>query len=105
MTVKLRPTLTYQDSLRAVGAWLDIRGYREVRIFEDADALVVEAACGKSEAAAAKEVFRLDSERIQRLRLAALSDRGAPRAWPSVPPSAQESTDLVKGDEPTRRPN
>jgi hypothetical protein len=79
---------TYQDGLRAVGAWLDVRGYREIRIVERDGTLVVEAAPATSGQAVQVEVLRFDADRIARLRRAALSDRGAPRAYPRFDPTA-----------------
>jgi hypothetical protein len=89
MARQLSMTSTYQDSLRAVGAWLDVRGYREVRIIEDGGTLVVEASSGTAKVPTPIEVLRFDSERIRRLRNAALNDRGAPR----LPPSDERGTD------------
>jgi hypothetical protein len=36
----VRPT--YQEILRSVGAWLDMRGYQEIRIIEGPEGLAVE---------------------------------------------------------------
>ncbi|HKG26362.1 MAG TPA: hypothetical protein VKB09_11980, partial [Thermomicrobiales bacterium] len=69
MTTRGLPrTFSYQDGLRAVGAWLDVRGYREIRITEEDDALVVEAATGPLCRSSPVEVFRFDAERMMRLR-------------------------------------
>lgn len=73
-------SFSYQDSLRAVGAWLDVRGYREVRIVESDGELVIEAKPGKNPGIATAEVLRFDHAGVLRLRQAALSDRGAPHA-------------------------
>jgi hypothetical protein len=82
----------YQDTLRAVGAWLDVRGYREVRIVEDGETLVVEASPGPAAASAPVEVLRFDAKRMLRLREAARNDRGAPRVW-----SSRQPTDSTAG--------
>lgn len=66
----------YQESLRVVGAWLDIRGYGDVRIVEDDGELVVEASGTVEESADGAERFRLDRESIDRLCRAARNDRG-----------------------------
>lgn len=67
----------YQESLRVIGAWLDIRGFSEVRIIEDAGELVVEASAPTDEVDGATERFRLDRESIERLCRAARNDRGS----------------------------
>ncbi|HEY7034169.1 MAG TPA: hypothetical protein VH482_22715 [Thermomicrobiales bacterium] len=97
---------TYQDTLRAVGAWLDVRGYREVRIVEADGALVVEAATGTVTTPAATEVLRFDAERMLRLREAALCDRGVPRAYPahSLAVSTAWETVPVETEPPLARP-
>jgi hypothetical protein len=84
MTTRCLPrTFSYQDGLRAVGAWLDVRGYHLIRITEEDGALVVEAAAGPPSPSSPVEVLRFDAERMMRLREAALNDRGAPRSYPS----------------------
>ena len=66
----------YQESLRAIGAWLDIRGCRDVRITESAGDLVIVASGGDGEPTAIERI-RLDSDGIGRLCRAARNDRGA----------------------------
>jgi hypothetical protein len=88
MTRQHAPNFTYQDGLRAVGAWLDVRGYREIRIVEHNGALVVEAAPGTTSQSTPVEVLRFDADHMARLRRAALNDRGAPRAYPAFARSA-----------------
>jgi hypothetical protein len=92
MSRRASRSFTYQDALRAVGAWLDVRGYREVRIVEDGGALVVEAS---PSAPAPVEVLRFDAERMHRLREAALSDRGAPRVFSSQELNASAPWDIA----------
>lgn len=89
--LSVSPSFTYQDALRTVGAWLDVRGYRDVRIVEDCGALIVEAL---PNATAPVEVLRFDAERMRRLRAAALNDRGAPRAYSSEELSAANPCDV-----------
>jgi hypothetical protein len=91
MTRRHPPAFTYQDGLRAVGAWLDVRGYREIRIVEHDGTLVVEAAPETAGQAVQVEVLRFDADRIARLRRAALNDRGAPRAYPCFDPTASRT--------------
>lgn len=67
---------TYQETLRTIGAWLDVRGYRDIRIVEDAGDLVIEAS-DSSRDASHVEFFRLDREGIERMRHAARNDRGS----------------------------
>lgn len=84
-----RSTFSYQDSLRAIGAWLDIRGYRDVRIVEAEGELIIEAKTGSSATATMEEVLRFDHAGVIRLRQAALSDRGAPRSPLSLIPNPE----------------
>jgi hypothetical protein len=83
MTRQQPSRFTYQDTLRAVGAWLDVRGYREVHIIEAGGGFLVEAVPGIANAHAPVEVLRFDAECMLRLRKAALSDRGAQHAYPT----------------------
>lgn len=67
----------YQEALRVIGAWLDIRGFHTVRIVESDGELLIQAsntAVGEKPAA---EQFKLDRESIERLSHAARHDRGA----------------------------
>jgi hypothetical protein len=66
----------YQEALRVVGAWLDVRGMHTVRIVEDEGELLIEASNSNHEDSAASEQFRLDRESIERLTRAARHDRG-----------------------------
>jgi hypothetical protein len=65
----------YQESLRAIGAWLDIRGFSEVRIFEEGGEMIVEASGTQVVPASAVERFHLDRDSIERLCRAARDDR------------------------------
>ncbi|MCC6792205.1 MAG: hypothetical protein IT336_10980 [Thermomicrobiales bacterium] len=67
----------YQESLRVIGAWLDIRGFSDVRIVEDNGEFVVEASRAGGHESPATERFRLDGESIDRLCRAARNDRGS----------------------------
>jgi hypothetical protein len=69
----------YQETLRVIGAWLDARGVSQVRIEERSGALTIEAMAG---ATPRRETVRLDHERIERLRAAALADRGGALSMP-----------------------
>ena len=69
MAFKLNIEGGYQEALRAVGAWLDIRGYGDVRIVEQEGELIIEASA-RSEVV---EVIRLNRERIDRLCAATVS--------------------------------
>ncbi len=67
----------YQEALRVIGAWLDIRGLHSVRIVESDGELLIEATHAAAGQAAAAERFRLDRESLDRLSRAAKHDRGA----------------------------
>lgn len=92
---------SYQDSLRAVGAWLDVRGYREIRIVESDGELIIEAKAGKNPCVASAEVFKFDQAGVLRLRQAALNDRGAPHAPLSLVPAPQMTP--LQGGQPSNR--
>ena len=51
----------HQESLQAIGAWLDIRGFQDIRIVESDGELVVEAAGAQGQPAVIERI-RLDSE-------------------------------------------
>jgi hypothetical protein len=77
---------TYQEALRAVGAWLDVRGYGEIRIVEDGGVIVVEAVPTGSATAPAPETIRLERADIRRLCQAARQDRGSALSRPLATP-------------------
>ncbi len=64
--------LTHQEALRAIGAWLDIRGYTLVAIRRDGGDLVVEATLPDAESA---DTLRFDRESLARLADASRGDR------------------------------
>jgi len=64
--------LTNQEALRAIGAWLDIRGYSLVSLRRDGVDLVLEAALPYAEA---PDTLRFDREALARLSDACRSDR------------------------------
>jgi hypothetical protein len=66
----------YQESLRTIGAWLDIRGFRDVRIIEADGELLIEAAGAEGEPSITERIH-LDSASIGRLCQAARNDRGS----------------------------
>jgi len=69
----LRPEhLTNQEALRAVGAWLDIRGYTLVALRRDGVDLVVEAVLAGADS---PDTLRFDREALARLSDACRSDR------------------------------
>jgi hypothetical protein len=65
----------YQDMLRAVGGWLDARGYRLVGLSGTGDSLVVEVEAGPPGTDICREAFRLDFGSLERLAVAAQADR------------------------------
>ena len=78
MATKLDIRGSYQEALRAVGAWLDIRGYGDVRIVEEEGVLVIRANARQETV----EEIRLDRERLTRLCAAAKQDRGSALSRP-----------------------
>jgi hypothetical protein len=75
----LSPTLAfvgqYQEMLRAVGAWLDARGFRLTGMSGSGDALLIEVETGPPGDGSHREAFRLDYSAIERLVRAAQLDR------------------------------
>ena len=67
----------YQDALRVIGAWLDVRGMYMVGIVENDGELIIEASTAIPGEPSAAERFRLDRDSIERLIGAARHDRGA----------------------------
>jgi hypothetical protein len=65
----------YQDMLRAVGAWVDARGFRLTGISGSGDALLVEVETSAPGDDTHREAFRLDYVAIERLVRAAQLDR------------------------------
>jgi hypothetical protein len=65
----------YQDMLRAVGGWLDARGYRLVGLSGTGDSLVVQVEAGPPGTDICREAFRLDFGSLERLATAAQADR------------------------------
>lgn len=67
-----REHITNQETLRAIGAWLDIRGYTLDAIRRDADALIVEATLPDAES---PDLLRFDRDALARLSDASRNDR------------------------------
>jgi hypothetical protein len=61
--------------LRALGAWLDARGYRLTRMSANETSLIVEVETGQADDDLSTEIFRLEFEALERLMSAARSDR------------------------------
>jgi len=74
--------LSNQDVLRAVGAWLDIRGYTLVAVRRDAADLLVEACLP---GAGAADVLYFDRESLARLSAASRGDRDRDARPPIYP--------------------
>lgn len=65
----------YQEMLRSLGAWLDARGYRLIRLSAAGNGLVVEVETGQAGDDLSREIFRLEFQALERLMHAARSDR------------------------------
>ena len=65
----------YQEMLRALGAWLDARGYCLTRMSANESSLIVEVETGQAGDDLSTEIFRLEFEALERLMSAARSDR------------------------------
>jgi hypothetical protein len=61
--------------LRALGAWLDARGYRLTRVSVNESNLIVEVETGQADDDLSTEIFRLEFDALERLMTAARSDR------------------------------
>lgn len=66
----------YQDELRAIGAWLDARGYREIRVIERPNGLLVQGRPGGDDPTVPFETMIFDEARLRHLLTAARRDRG-----------------------------
>lgn len=84
----------YQESLRVIGAWLDIRGFSDVRIFEESGGLIVEASAAPDAPTPAVERFHLDRDSIERLCRAARDDRGGAISTRALHPSTGVSNPI-----------
>jgi len=70
--------LTYQEILRSVGAWLDMRGYQEIRIIGDPAGLTVEGVPFSGTGIPTPERLLLTNEQIERFCDASRQNRDAP---------------------------
>jgi hypothetical protein len=92
----VRPT--YQEILRSVGAWLDMRGYQEIRITEKTDGLVIEGTPADGFGVEPERLL-LDNEHIQRFCDASRQNRFAPN--PLSPTPLRPNLTLVPHQDPT----
>lgn len=81
---------SYQEALRAIGAWMDVRGFQNVSIIENNGELLIEASPSSLVSSRSPEQFRLDGDSIERLCHAARKDRGSALSGPI--PAAAMST-------------
>jgi hypothetical protein len=84
--------LSYQEILRSIGAWIDVRGYREVRIEGDAGSLTIEGLLEQENAGDERERLLLDSEQLQRFCDASRLNRSPA---PTVSPSSRPRLTIV----------
>ena len=84
--------LTYQEILRSIGAWIDVRGYREVRIEGDADGLAIEGVLDQVDAGDERERLVLDTEQLHRFCDASRLNRSP---LPTVSPASHPHLTLV----------
>jgi hypothetical protein len=73
---RVRPN--YQEVLRSVGAWLDMRGYQDIRITEGPEGLIIEGLPAEDSFDGEHERLLLDNELIQRFCEASRQNRFAP---------------------------
>jgi hypothetical protein len=82
--------LTAQEILRAIGAWIDLRGYREFRIQGGAERMTIEGVPGAAAGAGEREQLTLEGEGLQRFCEAARLNRSPaptvspPSLWPHL---------------------
>ena len=84
--------LNYQEILRSIGAWIDVRGYCEVRIKGDADGLAIEGVLSPVGASDERERLVLDTEQLHRFCDAARLNRSPA---PTVSPKSRPHLTLV----------
>jgi hypothetical protein len=92
----MRPT--YQEILRSVGAWLDMRGYQEIRIIQNPEGLAIEGLSSAACADAEPERLLLTNEQIERFCDASRLNRDAPPPL-SPEPSHFHLTLVPMGDD------
>jgi hypothetical protein len=85
-------SLSYQEILRSIGAWIDMRGYREVRIEGDADGLAIEGMLDQVDAGDERERLVLDTEQLLRFCDASRLNRSPA---PTVSPTSRPRLTLV----------
>ena len=74
--------------MRSIGAWIDVRGYREVRIEGDADRLAIEGVLDQGDAGDERERLVLDTEQLHRFCDASRLNRSP---LPTVNPTSPSS--------------
>jgi hypothetical protein len=75
----------YQDLMRTIGAWIDERGWREIRFWEHADGLIVQ---GRPQPEAGYETILMTDDDLRDLLRAAYDRRGLPTpTWLNSPVS------------------
>jgi hypothetical protein len=84
--------LSYQEILRSIGAWIDVRGYREVRIEGHADGLAIEGVVDQAGAGDERERLVLDTEQLLRFCEASRHNRSPA---PTVSPTSRPRLTLV----------
>ena len=84
--------LTYQEILRSIGAWIDVRGYREVRIEGAADGLAIEGVLDQVDVGDERERLVLDGEQLLRFCEASRQNRSPA---PTVSPPSRPHLTLV----------
>ena len=87
--------LSYQEILRSIGAWIDVRGYDKVRIAGDADGLTIEGVLALEETGGAPERLVLDNDQLQRFCDASRLNRSP---LPTVNPPSRRHLTIVPFD-------
>jgi hypothetical protein len=87
--------LTYQEILRSIGAWVDVRGYQEVRIAGGIDGITIEGVLSPDEADSEPERLVLNNNQLLKFCEASRLNRSP---LPTVSPPSRRHLTIVPLD-------
>jgi hypothetical protein len=87
--------LTYEEILRSIGAWVDIRGYQDVRIAGGIDGITIEGLLSPDDADSEPERLVLDNNQLLRLCESSRLNRSP---LPTVSPPSMRHLTIVPLD-------
>jgi hypothetical protein len=84
--------LTFQEVLRSIGAWADVRGYQDVRIAGSVDGITIEGVLSLDGAGGKPERLALDNDQLLRFCEASRLNRSPS---PTVSPRSRPQLTIV----------